>query len=168
MGTLLPNSQTRSASRRAAAPAHPSAPSWRVPVPTTGSATVTVAGSTSVTNLDDPPLVRRRDAVVTLRGFDASEVGHRFELRLIDQGTRATVGAYVHPRLPAGDLTVTLPGVADEGAGFDVDFWVDADSSGTYSGPGGDHTWRANGTATGAGLSVTWQRSGEYTELDWR
>lgn len=144
-------------------------PSWRLPIPSTGSATVQVTPSASVTDIATPPRSPRLDFAIRLTGFAADEAGQRFELRVIDQGSARTVGTYIHPRLPAGDaLEVRLPGIVEEGHGYNVDFWVDVDASGTYSGPGADHTWRQAVTAGASGVNASWTHTDEHVELNWR
>jgi hypothetical protein len=144
-------------------------PSWRVTVPNIGSATVAMTASDAVTDIATPPRESRADFAMTLGGIAPDEYGQRLELRVIDAASHATVGGFVHPRLPAAaTLSVQLPGILEEGGTYTVDFWIDADASGTYSGPGADHTWRETVTATASGATVNWTRSDDYVELDWR
>ncbi len=140
-------------------------PSWSVPIPNLGSATASFSASDATVDLSTLSRTPRSNFTATLSGFTADEAGHWFELRVIDPGTRATVGAYANAQLPSGgSLSITLPGILDDGTAYQVDFWVDMDGNSTYSGPAGDHTWRA----TLEGGSLTWTHSDSYTELDWR
>jgi hypothetical protein len=144
-------------------------PSWRLTVPVTGSATVSFTPSQMRTDVSTPVPRQWKDFSITVEGLPPEEAGHRFELRVIDTRWRTTLGAYVHPQLPSeSTLTITLPGIADEGAELRVDFWVDADGNGTYSGPDGDHTWRVPVTVDGSGAHVVWSWTNDFVELDWR
>lgn len=143
-------------------------PSWRVRVPTTGSANAVASTMDPTVDLMSPARVPRADFTATLSGFTSDEQGQHFALRVIDQGTMATVGTYILPQLGASDLTIRLPGIVEEGSSYNVDFWVDTDRSGTYSGPPADHAWRVTTTATGSGAEARWTRSDSYEEIGWR
>lgn len=146
----------------------PGEPSWRLSVPTFGSATVTLDATTATSDITTPARVPRSDLVMDLSGFGADEVGQFFALRVIDQSTRATVGAYEQPSLPGPSLTVHLPDIVEEGSNYDLDFWVDADGNGRYEGPPNDHAWRQPVTAGASGVRASWSRSDNYDDLGWR
>lgn len=139
-------------------------PSWSVMIPGLGSATASFDTTSPTTDLASMMRTPRSDFTATLSGFSSDETGHWFELRVIDPSSRATVGGYTNPSLPSGSLSITLPGVVDDGTPYEVDFWVDMDGSGTYSGIPDDHAWRA----MPQGTSLTWTRDDSFTEVDWR
>jgi hypothetical protein len=142
--------------------------SWRWIVPSQGSATVSAHATDSVTDLSMMAASPQLDAVLSLAGFTPQEVGQRFELRVTDASSGASVGAYLLPQLASASLSFTLAGAVQSGNGYQIDFWSDVDGDGTYSGPGADHTWRVMADATSSGLAITWTHDTNYVELDWQ
>lgn len=144
-------------------------PSWRVQIPENGSANATVSATDAVMDIDMPPRVARRDLSVHLDGLLTEEFGHRFEFRVIDQGSMATIASFVHPRLPSNaSFDVLIPGVVEPGSEYAVDFWIDADGDGIYGGSQHDHSWHATVVTGADGAEFRWTRVATYDELDWR
>jgi hypothetical protein len=138
--------------------------SWSVMIPSLASATAMLSGTDPTVDLNTLQRIAGTTFTAQLTGFDADEVGHRFELRVIDPGSLATVGSYVLPQLTNSQLSVTLPDILDDGTSYNVDFWVDVDGNGVYSGPPLDHTWRVMISSS----TMDFTRTDTYTELDWR
>ncbi|MBV9947811.1 MAG: hypothetical protein JOZ69_13230 [Myxococcales bacterium] len=82
------------------------------------------------------------------------------QVRVVDKTTGHSVGLFRVPQISAPAFTMTIPGVAEPAADFDVLVYVDSNGNTTYDDPsattpgpsGQDLGWRLSGTADATGL----------------
>ena len=69
------------------------------------------------------------------------------------------------PSLPSADFDILIPGIIVSSKTYDVDFFVDVNTSGTYDFPP-DHTWRLPGLpGTTTGLETTFTHNTAFNEV---
>ena len=93
------------------------------------------------------------DFAFTLTGMEA-QIGRAFEARLYIQDSGRAVGLYRLGEIPAGEFTVTIPGVVDAGNQFRIDFYSDV--NGDRQPDSQDVACRISRQAGSADLEVTW------------
>jgi hypothetical protein len=76
----------------------------------------------------------------------------RFEMRIIEEDTGATVGMVRLPEIDAGEFELEVAGIIDGGFTYRVAFYVDLNGNGTYDPPPVDEAWEITGITGGVDL----------------
>ncbi|MFW5876501.1 MAG: hypothetical protein ACOCXM_07165 [Myxococcota bacterium] len=87
------------------------------------------------------------DAQIAFTGMPADL--QRFELRVINEDTGATVGMYRNPVLNSTDFTVVIPDIIDTGLTYTVAFYSDTNDNDAYDAPPTDEAWEITGITGG-------------------
>lgn len=104
------------------------------------------------------PLISGLDANVDVLGLDAY-AGKLLEARMVETSSGRVTGLYRLPRTPAGGVaSLPMRGVLDEGIGYDLELYIDANGDGSFQPtgtPDGDGGWRGSFVPDATGASIT-------------
>ena len=107
------------------------------------------------------PLVSGLDANVKVTGLEAY-AGKLVEARMVETNTGRVTGLYRFPQAPAGGVaSMPMRGVLDEGIGYDLELYIDANGDGAFQPTGraaseaGDAGWRGSFVPDATGASIT-------------
>jgi len=106
---------------------------------------------------------RPGDFNLSLTGFD-SEIGKPFEARVIDTASGRTIGIYRLGEITSADFSIAIPDIINPST-YQVDMYVDENSSLSYDAAPADHSWRVTQGGSNAGLSVSFAHSETYTNI---
>jgi hypothetical protein len=76
----------------------------------------------------------------------------RFEMRVIEESTGATVGMVRLPGIDESDFELEVAGIIDGGFTYRVAFYIDLNGNGAYDPPPVDEAWEITGIAGGVDL----------------
>jgi hypothetical protein len=95
------------------------------------------------------------------------EIQH-FVLMVVDVEESRPVGYARLPDVPGLDFDVFLSNVVTEGRAYRLEFYVDNDGNGVFSGPGNaaDHSWWEMRTATVDGVALVFEHRTPFQPLD--
>lgn len=137
--------------------------SWRLNVPPNG--VVTFVRDNNFTDITDSLLIRPGAMFsLNLSGFD-QHVGERFEVHVIDTSNGRTVGLYRIDGLNSGTRSMSIDGVIVDGAGYQIDFYIDVNGNKRYDAPPIDNAWRVMDTGGPGGLTVIFPLDSNYTDV---
>lgn len=104
------------------------------------------------------PLISGLDANLNVTGLDAY-AGKLMEGRMVERSTGRVTGLYRLPQSPTGGVaSLPMRGVLDEGIGYDLELYIDANGDGAFQPtgqPGGDAGWRGSFVPDATGASIT-------------
>lgn len=93
-------------------------------------------------------------------------VGQKLELRVYDSGTDFEVYRTSLDEILLPNFTVYAPGLT-AGANYNVDFYADLNSNGSYDVPPSDHAWRETLTSIDMNQYVNWSHNTSFTDIQW-
>ena len=142
---------------------HPIDHGWRLNVPPNG--VVTFVRDNNFTDITDSLLIRPGNLFrLDLNGF-GQHVGERFEVHVIDTSNGRTVGLYRIDGLNSGTRSMSIDGVIVDGAGYQIDFYIDVNANKRYDAPPIDNAWRVMDTGGPGGLTVIFPLDSSYTDI---
>ncbi len=107
---------------------------------------------------------------VTLNGYGIHQGGAQMlEFALVDNegGTAAhTVGYYRIFDINLGEIDFKLPHVVFSRQNYEIEFYVDANQSGSYDDPPTDHTWHLDRVGDSDGIELDFLHDGNWENLD--
>lgn len=110
---------------------------------------------------DSTPLLAGLDANVNVRGL-SSYAGKLVEARMVESATGRVTGLYRLAAAPVGGVaTMPMRGVLDEGIGYDLELYIDANGDGSFQPTGrppeeaGDAGWRGSFVPDATGANIT-------------
>ncbi|MCB9708930.1 MAG: hypothetical protein H6714_09100 [Myxococcales bacterium] len=83
-----------------------------------------------------------------------------------DENVVPAIGYYRAPGVLKPELQVNVPGIITSETHYRVDFYIDKNADGVYSGHPTDHSWRLALASEGDTLSQTWQHTGEFDDVE--
>jgi len=126
-----------------------------------GDIMLAFAHNTTFTDIMWPPYV----FTLALTGMDP-HLGQLFELRLVDQSDSSEVGRVSVDAVAAVDFSVSVPGLA-VGGSYNIDFYADFNSSGTYDAPPADHAWRMTLLNAQGDMTLAFAHNTDFTDVMW-
>ncbi len=87
-------------------------------------------------------------------------------LVLHDADDVPSIGYFRHPGVTDETMPVAIPGIIARTNQYRIDFYIDKDQNGGYSGPPRDHSWRLELAADGDTLVQTWQHTGVFNDVE--
>lgn len=134
---------------------------WRLPV---DGEVLGFTHNTDFQDISDPPITEGQDFSLALSGFDP-HINNYFELRVIATEGNHVVGVYAKPLLTNPSSTITIPGILEPGAEYNIDFYSDINENGVYEAPPTDHAWRITITAGATGIATDFAHNTDFTDV---
>lgn len=106
---------------------------------------------------------------VRLFGFPELERGRILFLKLKPASGAGVLASFQGAVPPAGERTIVLPGVLEDGKAYHVDYFVDVDGDGAYTPPQGqsfaDPSWRILLTGSRDGVTDSHAHDGNFIDI---
>jgi len=93
-------------------------------------------------------------------------IGQRFEIRLVDKGSRQEIDRDELASIPAAEFQIPLVGI-EPGHSYWVDFYSDHNGNGEYDKPANDHAWRLSVDAVSGDTIVPFVHNTNFTDIEW-
>lgn len=136
---------------------------WRLPIPSNGQ--VVFPHGVNFQDLDIPAITEAEDFQLNLSDMSSHD-GQLIEVRVINTDSGQAVGHYRITALATSDFSLPIPGIIEDGANYQVDFYADVNDNDMYDAPPIDNAWRRTGVGTSSGLTITFARDDTFTDIE--